>query len=80
MEVADGVDDLGGGFADLVGGANGVAFVHTPAGEEDGHGVLVVIAPEAFAAAAPAIIRGAAEFTAPHDECVLEHAALLEIF
>ena len=52
MKVADGVDDLGGGFADLVGGANGVAFVHIPAGEEDGHGVLIVIAPEAFAAAA----------------------------
>ena len=80
MEVADRMNDLGGGFAGLVGGADDVAFLHAAAGEEDGHGVFVVIAPKAFAAAAPAVIRGASEFATPHDEGVVEHATLLEVF
>ena len=82
VEVADVdglVDDL---VAHFVGLAVGDAGLHAGTSHPDGEGVGVVIAAdESVAASASAVFlhRGAAEFAAPDDEGVVEHAALFEV-
>ena len=53
--------------------------LHAAAGEEHGHGFGVVAAAERIDAAALVVVGRAAEFAAPDDERVVEHAALLEV-
>ena len=79
VEIANGMNDLRGGVANLVSGPDDVALFHAAAGEENGHGVFVMITTKPFAAAALAVVRRATEFAAPDDERIVEHTALLEI-
>ena len=78
MEVADGVDDVDGLGAEVIGGSDD-AGLHSASGHEHGHGVGIMAAADGVDAAALVIVRGAAEFAGPDHEGVIEHAALLEI-
>ena len=80
LEVMD--VDLVGGYAEpeFVGFSVAKSFFHAAAGEEEGVGIGEVIAAEGIASAGAAFAeRGAAEFTAPDDEGVIEHAALAQV-
>src|SRR6266404_20739 len=73
VEVVDACDVLDGVVAQIVGGAELRAALDAAAGDEDGEALDVVIA-------AGALGHGrAAEFAAPDDEGVVEHAALFEV-
>ena len=73
VQVVDIDDVLDGVVAKFVGGAVGRAGLDAAAGEEDRVTGDVVVAAGALAH------RGTAEFAAPEDERVVEHAALLEV-
>ena len=79
VEVADRVDDVDGLLADLIGGADHRAGLDPAAGEEDRHRLAVVVAAGALAAAADAVVGGAAELAGPDDQGVVEQAALPEV-
>ena len=78
VDVADVVDAVDCFVADVIGSADGVACFGAAAREPHRHGIGVMIATVAGASAI-AIVWGAAEFSGPDDEGVIEHAALFEV-
>ena len=74
VEVVHGDDVEDRAVAEFVGGTPCDAWFDAAAGEPHGERVDVVVAAGALAHG------GAAEFAAPDDECVVEHAAFLEVF
>src|SRR5262245_27313695 len=78
VEGAHGIfDDVG---AEVVGGAVGDAALDAAARHPDRKTAAVMIAAEARLVEVALDEYRAAEFTAPDDQCVVEHAALLQIF
>ena len=63
--------------AEFVGGAMGDATLNAPTGQPEAEALHVVVAPDhAFTTLSHG---GPAEFAAPHDECIFEEAAPLEV-
>ena len=78
VEVANGVDAVDGLGTNGIGRTND-AGLHAATGHEHGHGVGIMAAADGVNTAASVVVGRAAEFAAPDDESVVEHAALFEI-
>ena len=79
VEVAQVRGVLGDVIAELIRGAVLVAGLHAAAGEPDGEGTAVVVAPGARVAEATLAERRAAELGREDHQRVLEHAARLQV-
>src|SRR5262245_33935413 len=79
MQIADRMHTLHSVLADLVGGADRLSRLDAAARQEDRHAAGVVVAADGDATATVAVVRRAAELTAPDHQRLLEHAASLEV-
>ena len=82
VPVGDAHAVLHGGHADVVGGAVDDTALGSAASHPGDHGVFVVIASGLDGVFVAGQLRDGqpAEFTAPHDEGLVEQAALFQIF
>ena len=76
MHVDAVLDDI---VTEVVGLAEGGAFVHAGAGHQDGEAAGVMVAPIIGLGESALRVGRATEFAAPDDEGVIEQSALLEV-
>src|SRR5437016_262235 len=73
--LAEGDGPVGGIFAQVIGGADGLAAAHAAAGEESAADLRPVIA-----AGTTVDTRCAAELAPDHHSHIVQHAALVQVF